>query len=136
MPKVNFCQQNCQRNELYYHFFFLQYIPNKKLIKFFPSPVWLCAQCSVYYDNEEIEVRLLDSLHRKVMSYTLQDLRCQRCRQIKRENIATLCSCAGEFETLINVKDLHTLLHTFVTVADDHRMWLLKEQCELLQKTF
>lgn len=101
----------------------------------FGSPVWLCPQCYVYYANEEIEVRLLDVLQRKIMSYTLQDLRCTRCKQIKRENMAELCSCAGTFETLIDVQDIRKLLQTFGRVAEQHQMALLKEQAEWMLRT-
>lgn len=97
---------------------------------FFSRPVWLCSQCYVYYENDEIEIRLLDVVQRKIMSYTLQDLRCTRCREIKRENMAALCSCAGSFVTLINVKELRLLLGTFLDVAESHKMDLLKEQVE------
>lgn len=64
------------------------------------------------------------------MSYTLQDLRCTRCKEIKRENMAALCSCAGNFDTLINTKELRLLLETFLNVAESHQMDLLKEQVE------
>lgn len=74
-------------------------------------------------------------LQRKIMSYTLQDLRCTRCKQIKRENLAALCSCAGTFETLIDVGDIRDLLRTFGRVADSHRMAMLKEQTEWMLKT-
>ncbi|XP_055381319.1 DNA polymerase epsilon catalytic subunit 1 isoform X2 [Condylostylus longicornis] len=90
-------------------------------------PVWLCAQCFVCYDNEEIEMRIIDVFQRKIMSYTLQDLRCVRCKQIKRENMADVCSCAGKFETLISNKDMCSLFHTFEKVANYHQMHLLKE---------
>lgn len=100
-----------------------------KIVLFF-SPVWLCSQCYVYYENTEIELRLLDVVQRKIMSYTLQDLRCTRCKEIKRENVAALCSCAGSFETLISAHDLRQLLRTFATVAANHQMPLLREQVE------
>lgn len=92
----------------------------------------MCSQCSVYYENEDIELKLLDVVQRKIMSYTLQDLQCKRCKQIKRENLAPLCSCAGSFKTLINGSDLRKLLQTFRTVAESHGMKLLKEQVEML----
>lgn len=94
-------------------------------------PVWLCAQCFGIYDTDEIELRLLDILQRKIMSYTLQDLRCTRCKQIKRENMAEFCSCAGPFETLISIEELNKLLKTFLQVAEDHNMLLLKENIEI-----
>lgn len=87
----------------------------------------MCPQCYVYYDNEEIELRLIDAIQRKVMSYTLQDLKCTRCKQIKRENLIKLCSCAGEFETLISASELKNLLETFLKVAESHKMELLIE---------
>ncbi|XP_065073055.1 DNA polymerase epsilon catalytic subunit 1 [Ochlerotatus camptorhynchus] len=93
-------------------------------------PVWLCAQCSVDYDMVDIEMRLLDVVQRKMMSYTLQDLRCGRCKQIKRENLAEFCPCAGRFENLISAGELRRLFNTFVTVAEDYKLPLLKETLE------
>lgn len=61
------------------------------------------------------------------MSYTLQDLRCIRCNQIKRDNLTLLCSCGGTFETLISSKDIYNLFKTFLRVADTHKMALLRE---------
>lgn len=66
------------------------------------------------------------------MSYTLQDLKCKRCKQIKRENLIELCSCAGEFETLISGKELKNLLETFLKVAESHKMELLTEHTSWL----
>ncbi|XP_037918811.1 DNA polymerase epsilon catalytic subunit 1 [Hermetia illucens] len=94
------------------------------------QPVWLCAQCYVNYDNEEIEMRIIDVVQRKMMSYTLQDLRCTKCKQIKRENLAEMCSCAGTFETLIPGRDISALLKTFLQVAESYQMFLLKEIIE------
>lgn len=93
-------------------------------------PVWLCAQCSVDYDMVDIEMRLLDAVQRKMMSYTLQDLRCGRCKQIKRENLAEFCPCAGSFENLISAGELRRLFNTFLTVAEDYKLPLLKETIE------
>lgn len=120
--------------ECKFFFFFSQFV----LILFFVySPVWLCAQCFVCYDNEEIEIRLLDVIQRKIMSYTLQDLRCERCKQIKRENIAEFCPCGGSFVNLISTDEIKRILDTFMQVADDHKMELLKENvCWILKLSF
>jgi DNA polymerase epsilon subunit 1 len=61
------------------------------------------------------------------MSYTLQDLRCGRCKQIKRENMSEYCSCAGAFETLISERELRKLLMTFRAVGEQHEMVLLQD---------
>jgi DNA polymerase epsilon subunit 1 len=96
------------------------------------SPVWLCAQCYVNYDTDEIEKRLIDSLNRKLMSYTLQDLQCTRCQQIKQDNIMEYCACAGSYKTLIRPQEIQTLVTTFNQVSDEYSMVLLKEYTDSL----
>ncbi|XP_005182541.1 DNA polymerase epsilon catalytic subunit 1 [Musca domestica] len=98
-------------------------------------PVWLCAQCFVAYDNEEIEMRIIDVVQRKLMSYVLQDLRCSRCNEIKRENLAQFCTCAGDFVPLISGKEIDHLLRTFQNVADYHKMELLHETVQQIIAT-
>lgn len=61
------------------------------------------------------------------MSYNLQDLKCVRCKEIKRENLSTYCLCSGQFESLISARDTELLLKTFLKVAETHRMLLLQE---------
>nr|XP_003707004.1 PREDICTED: DNA polymerase epsilon catalytic subunit A [Megachile rotundata] len=63
--------------------------------------MWKCPLCKTNYDNEEIEFLLIDMSNRKSMGYILQDLQCRKCKEIKRENMNELCSCSGEFKTLI-----------------------------------
>ncbi|XP_017476166.1 PREDICTED: DNA polymerase epsilon catalytic subunit A isoform X2 [Rhagoletis zephyria] len=98
-------------------------------------PVWLCAQCFVAYENEEIEMRIIDVVQRKAMSYVLQDLRCIRCNEIKRENLAEFCTCAGEFAPLISGQEINRLLRTFRRVAEFHKMQLLQETVEQIIPT-
>ncbi|XP_067618241.1 DNA polymerase epsilon catalytic subunit 1 [Eurosta solidaginis] len=98
-------------------------------------PVWLCAQCFVAYENEEIEMRIIDVVQRKIMSYVLQDLRCLRCNEIKRENLAEYCPCAGEFVPLISGTEIKRLLQTFKRVAEYHKMQLLQETVEQIIET-
>uniref|UniRef100_A0A182REB1 DNA polymerase epsilon catalytic subunit n=1 Tax=Anopheles funestus TaxID=62324 RepID=A0A182REB1_ANOFN len=98
-------------------------------------PVWLCAQCNVDYDNVEIEMRLLDVVQRKLMSYTLQDLRCIKCKQIKRENLSQYCTCTGNFENLISTAEIRRLLQTFHTLAKDYRMRILEETVQHILQT-
>lgn len=94
--------------------------------------VWLCSQCCVNYDTEEIEKRLIDALNRKLMSYTLQDFQCIRCKAIKQDNIMEYCSCAGKYKTLIPSEEIQGLVKTFNRVADDYSMVLLKEYTSTL----
>jgi DNA polymerase epsilon subunit 1 len=96
------------------------------------SPVWLCSQCYVNYDLDEIEKRLIDALNRKLMSYTLQDLQCTRCQEIKQDNIMEYCACAGSYKTLIQPQEIQGLIRTFNQVADEYSLVLLKEYTDSL----
>ena len=85
------------------------------------------ADCRTPYDTSEIEHQLIDAIQRKVMGYTLQDLQCLKCKEIKMMNLASHCTCAGKFKTLIAAKDLAKLLKTFKSIATHYGMPLLKE---------
>nr|CAD7258615.1 unnamed protein product [Timema shepardi] len=94
------------------------------------NPVWQCPLCHTSYDNSEIEYLLLDTVQRKAMAYTLQDLQCKKCLQIKLENMSEYCSCAGEFQCLVSRSDLEIHLRTFYKIAQYFKMPLLLEIME------
>ncbi|XP_046401826.1 DNA polymerase epsilon catalytic subunit 1 [Ischnura elegans] len=89
--------------------------------------VWICPLCQVPYDNSEIEYSLLDIVHRKLMAYMLQDLQCKKCHQIKMENMADYCSCAGDFKVLNEPESLLRQVRTFKVIAEQFEMPLLLE---------
>ncbi|XP_069681734.1 DNA polymerase epsilon catalytic subunit 1 [Periplaneta americana] len=94
------------------------------------SPMWQCPLCQTSYDNGEIEYLLLDTMHRKAMAYTLQDLQCKKCLQIKLENMTEYCRCTGEFQTLISRHDLAVHLKIFRGIAKHYKMPTLLEAVE------
>ncbi|CAG9565610.1 unnamed protein product [Danaus chrysippus] len=94
------------------------------------QPVCLCPTCGTAYDNQELEWKLIETMNRRAMSYTLQDLICTRCHQVKRENLSTVCECAGEFTTMVSLKEIRTQLMTYKTIAEYYKMPLLMELIE------
>ncbi|XP_045502598.1 DNA polymerase epsilon catalytic subunit 1 [Colias croceus] len=93
-------------------------------------PVCLCPTCGTPYENQELEWRLIEILNRRAMSYTLQDLICTRCHQVKRDNLSVVCECAGEFALMVSVKEIKSQLATFKTIAEFYKMPLLLELIE------
>ncbi|XP_012276956.1 DNA polymerase epsilon catalytic subunit A [Orussus abietinus] len=89
--------------------------------------VWKCPLCETSYDNAEIEFSLLDLFYRKSTSYTLQDLQCRKCLEIKRENMNEICTCAGEFKTTYARRDLLTFARTLRSIAVKFQMNILVE---------
>lgn len=94
--------------------------------------VWLCPTCKTPYDNVEIESSLLEILSRQILTYNLQDLRCQKCRMIKRENLPKHCNCAGEFSCLMDKSDLINLIEIFKDISLKFKMYVLNETTENL----
>ncbi|KAI8424888.1 hypothetical protein MSG28_006808 [Choristoneura fumiferana] len=92
-------------------------------------PVCVC-QCGAPYDSQELEWRLTEAMNRRAMAYTLQDLICARCHQVKRDNLSTVCDCAGDFSLLMPVKEVLTQLETFKSIAEYYKMPLLLEQID------
>ncbi|XP_013170989.1 PREDICTED: DNA polymerase epsilon catalytic subunit A [Papilio xuthus] len=94
------------------------------------TPVCLCPTCGTPYDNQELEWRLIEVMNRRAMTFTLQDLVCTRCHQVKRENLAVVCDCAGDFALMVPQKEIQTQLITFKTIAEYYKMPLLLELIE------
>ncbi|PBC29548.1 DNA polymerase epsilon catalytic subunit A [Apis cerana cerana] len=89
--------------------------------------IWKCPLCKTSYDNEEIEFLLIDLLNRKSMGYILQDLQCCKCKEIKRENMNELCSCSGNFKTLIPKDEIVKFMKICKSVARKCDMEILME---------
>ncbi|CAL7943087.1 unnamed protein product [Xylocopa violacea] len=92
--------------------------------------MWKCPLCKMNYDNEEIEFLLIDVFNRKSMGYILQDLQCQKCKEIKRENMSDLCSCSGYFKTLIPKDEIVKFMKICKAVARKCNMQTLMEIVE------
>ncbi|XP_076638395.1 DNA polymerase epsilon catalytic subunit 1 isoform X3 [Colletes latitarsis] len=92
--------------------------------------MWKCPLCKMNYDNEEIEFLLTDLLHRRSMGYILQDLQCCKCQEIKRENMNELCSCSGDFKTLITKNEIVKFVKICKSVARKCNMETLIEAVE------
>lgn len=94
--------------------------------------IWKCPLCKTSYDNEEIEFLLIDLLNRKSMGYILQDLQCCKCKEIKRENMNELCSCSGNFKTLIPKDEIVKFMKICKSVA---RKCDMETLMEIIQNT-
>nr|XP_031835870.1 DNA polymerase epsilon catalytic subunit 1 [Nomia melanderi]XP_031835871.1 DNA polymerase epsilon catalytic subunit 1 [Nomia melanderi]XP_031835872.1 DNA polymerase epsilon catalytic subunit 1 [Nomia melanderi] len=92
--------------------------------------LWKCPLCKMSYDNEEIEFLLTDILNRKSMAYMLQDLQCNRCKEIKKENMNDRCSCSGDFKTLISRTEMEKFAKICKSIARKCNMETLMEIIE------
>ncbi|KAG1689536.1 DNA polymerase epsilon catalytic subunit A [Nymphon striatum] len=96
-------------------------------------PQWICSNCRCEYDTDEIEQMLIDALEKSSMSYVLQDLKCTKCKSIKKTNMSVLCECAASFTTLTST-DFFCRIHTFANIARNFNLQLLQDSVEWILK--
>lgn len=90
-------------------------------------PQWFCSNCQAQYDTESIEMALVEALQKKLMSYTLQDLECAKCKGVKEANMPLYCSCAGDFNLSFTTKSFSEQVEVFRNIAAHYNMSFLLE---------
>ncbi|XP_052412304.1 DNA polymerase epsilon catalytic subunit A [Carassius gibelio] len=90
-------------------------------------PQWFCSNCQAQYDTESIEMALVEALQKKLMSYTLQDLECSKCKGVKEANMPLYCSCAGDFNLSFTTKSFTEQVEVFRNIAAHYNMNFLLE---------
>jgi len=89
---------------------------------------WRCPECKEEYDRISIEQRLLDMLRKLVTAYQLQDLKCQKCKTMKAENLTDFCPlCSGQYMTMLSPPDYIGRVKVFLNVSKFYMMPLLEE---------
>uniref|UniRef100_A0AAY5EBJ6 DNA polymerase epsilon catalytic subunit n=1 Tax=Electrophorus electricus TaxID=8005 RepID=A0AAY5EBJ6_ELEEL len=90
-------------------------------------PQWFCSNCQAQYDTNAIEVTLVEALQKKLMTYTLQDLECGKCKGVKEANMPLYCSCAGDFKLSYTRQSFLEQVGVFRNIAAHYNMNFLLE---------
>eukprot|EP00794_Sanderia_malayensis_P002850 gene2850-3296_t len=91
-----------------------------------------CPDCRNKYSMAFIEEELISMLCRRSMTYTLQDLKCTKCKEVKARNMNIYCDCAGRHTTTFTKSELLEKLQTFRNVAKYYQLLNLEEMTEFL----
>ena len=89
--------------------------------------VWPCPACRHPLDKLTIEAKLIDLVQKQMASYSVQDLRCQRCNQIKGANMALTCECSGAYKLETNPTDHWRKVRTVQQLADYYGLDMVLE---------
>ncbi|KAJ1920549.1 DNA polymerase epsilon catalytic subunit [Mycoemilia scoparia] len=90
------------------------------------SNSWACPGCSQAYNRSLIEERLVSILHKMILSYQVQDLKCTKCKMIKQDNLTPHCTqCSGKFTNMIPRSLVLQKLHILHSVAQYYGMYML-----------
>ncbi|KAM9811154.1 DNA polymerase epsilon catalytic subunit A [Neosynchiropus ocellatus] len=95
-------------------------------------PQWFCSNCQAQYETESIEMSLVEALQKKLMSYSLQDLACNKCKGVKEANMPLYCRCAGDFSLTFSAKNFSDQISVFRNIASHYNMRFLEETIEWL----
>uniref|UniRef100_A0A3B3HNQ0 DNA polymerase epsilon catalytic subunit n=1 Tax=Oryzias latipes TaxID=8090 RepID=A0A3B3HNQ0_ORYLA len=95
-------------------------------------PQWFCSNCQAQYETDSVEVSLIEALQKKLMSYTLQDLVCNKCKGVKEANMPLYCRCAGDFSLTFSAKSFSEQIMVFRNIASHYNMRFLEETIDWL----
>ncbi|XP_037535886.1 DNA polymerase epsilon catalytic subunit A-like [Nematolebias whitei] len=95
-------------------------------------PQWFCSNCQVQYEKDSVEMALVEALQKKLMSYTLQDLVCTKCKGVKEANMPLYCRCAGDFDLTYSAKSFSEQITVFQNIASHYNMRFLEETIDWL----
>jgi DNA polymerase epsilon subunit 1 len=87
---------------------------------------WSCECCDNPYDLEALEHRLVQTVQARTLDFQTQDLACAKCRQVKRNHLASRCDkCAGPYALRTQQRGVTDGLAVFASIARFHDMpWL------------
>ncbi|XP_058888909.1 DNA polymerase epsilon catalytic subunit A-like [Acipenser ruthenus] len=94
------------------------------------TPQWFCSNCQAQYETDAIETALVEALQKKLMTYTLQDLICTKCKGVKQANMPIYCSCAGDFSLSLSIKGFSEQIGVFRNIAAHYSMPFLRENID------
>jgi hypothetical protein len=85
-----------------------------------------CWICGTPYDTSVIENRVIAVLHRKVMRYQLQDLRCTKTNRVATRTLAPLSACSAVLTPDISPREAQDEIRLLYSLAAFHELESLK----------
>ena len=89
-----------------------------------------CTACRHAMDKSLIEGHLISILNKQTIATTLQDLRCQRCNQVKSTSLVTLCPCSGAYKLDPSLSDIKRKIRTIRDLAEFYSFSMALELAE------
>ncbi len=77
--------------------------------------------CKEYYDIKKIEFCLIEALQSKIMAHVTQDIKCQKCNEVRGGFLQKYCECTGLYENLVTKEEMAQL----VKALSNKEFWLM-----------
>ncbi|RWW20756.1 hypothetical protein GW17_00015118 [Ensete ventricosum] len=90
---------------------------------------WRCVvpHCGQPYNREKMENALLQIVRQRERLYHLQDLVCDRCRQVKAAHLVEQCACGGSFRCHEDLLAFLGKMQVFLSIAACQKFQLLHD---------
>jgi DNA polymerase epsilon subunit 1 len=89
---------------------------------------WSCPSCHTLYDKTGIEQKLVNIVRKRLLTWQVQDIKCERCKLVRAEEILGNCAeCTGKLVTEIDKSLFQRRMKVFQNIAEFYEMNLLKE---------
>lgn len=88
---------------------------------------WFCDDCGSEYDTADIERRLIQHVHRRMMRYQMQDIRCSTTNRVTTSCLGRVSAAGVDFKLDIDPKSAASELQTLLDLARRHELEELLE---------
>jgi DNA polymerase epsilon subunit 1 len=88
---------------------------------------WACDDCGTPYNVHVIEGCLLHRLHKKMVRYVLQDVRCTKTNRVASRALAALSDCSEGLKLDISREEAQGELRLLHSLAEFHELEILQE---------
>ncbi|GMM47862.1 DNA polymerase epsilon catalytic subunit [Pichia kluyveri] len=89
--------------------------------------IWQCPNCEKPYSKIIMEEKLIFEFNKLLVRYFTQDLKCNKCGEMKSDELSNNCSCSGKWVNTVNMKDITRKFHIFNNVSDAYQLGLLRQ---------
>ena len=89
--------------------------------------LWHCPNCESEYNKLIIEERLIFEFNKLLVQYFTQDLKCNKCGEMRSDELSSHCSCSGKWVSTVNMKDIIRQFKIFANVSDAYQFGLLRQ---------
>jgi DNA polymerase epsilon subunit 1 len=87
----------------------------------------VCNECSNNYNKDNVEYKLIELLNQIILSYQIQDLKCNKCSIIKENNISNNCDCSGTFVCKEDKNEIRNTINSLQSLSKFYKFEWLKE---------
>lgn len=88
---------------------------------------WACDDCNTPYNVQVIESRLLQFVHKKIVRYVLQDVRCTKTNRVASRALAPLSDCSASLKLDLPSEEADEELRLLYSLAEFHELEILQE---------